>query len=286
MALEQVAAILEIGERFAPAWRLKALVMEDIGLPNTAVQILEGARSRCGELPGLLKASTSSSRLPAVTLRPSSAPELDQGQDLGPTITTASPTPCLRGHADQAVQMLDGVSALRPELWYHALEAGRLTRAASSSGAFTGPRSSDPEACRWWSCRRGVRPPGQGRGGPRQLARALKLSPSDELLERRLDALSAGSGAARPRAGEDPRDADPEEVGPRALSPRPDRGAAHWAGEPSTASRGALLDAEGYDSSQSGLWPTCLVDTASRSTPRGCRRSTAKLACTGRSRSL
>ncbi|MFN3199752.1 MAG: DUF3857 domain-containing protein [Bradymonadia bacterium] len=204
MALEQVSGILEIDERFAPAWRLKALVMEDIGLPNTAVQILEGARSRCGELPGLLKASASSLKaagrhaealgaLQSLIERKLAGP--DDHYRLANTLH-------LRGRADEAVQMLDGVSALRPELWYHALEAAqiRLTqgrRTEALERLLTLDRQI-PEASPVVELLAEVYARlGKAEEARTQLARALKLSPSDELLERRLDALSARGGPER-----------------------------------------------------------------------------------------
>lgn len=200
-ALALIEGLLARDERFAPAWRLKAVILEDIGLPNAGAQVLEAGAARCGPVPGLRKAHASSLKAAGrheEALNALQALIRDGVAGAGERFRLAQILH-LRGEGAAAVALLDAVTEARPELWYHALEAAQIQ-------LIQGDRADALARLQILDARMPDASPvvellaeaharlGDEEAARLQLARALKLDAGNELLERRLEALSARGG--------------------------------------------------------------------------------------------
>ncbi len=123
VALEGVAD--DDGAGYPPAARLRAVLLEDLGLPNTAVAELVAARARWPGRAALrgahISALRSAGRVHEMLaelrrLRADGVAAADDLYQLGLVLAA-------RGETDAALEALDAVTAARPELWTYALEA-------------------------------------------------------------------------------------------------------------------------------------------------------------------
>ncbi|MCB9535869.1 MAG: DUF3857 domain-containing protein [Myxococcales bacterium] len=122
---------------FLPAWRLAAVLREDLNLPHSAVALLDRAVADWPDRTGLrrarLAALQSAGRVieALATLRTF----VDEGvADAGDRVHLADLL-ATRGDHGEALALLDGVTAARPELRAAALEAAELLRLAGEPEA-------------------------------------------------------------------------------------------------------------------------------------------------------
>lgn len=135
-----VEALLDHDPGFLPAWRLAAVLHEDLGLPHSAVGLLDRAVAdwpgRIGLRRARLAALQSSGRVvEALALLRTfvDAGVADAGDHVQLADLLAS-----RGDHGEALALLDGVTAARPELRAAALEAADLLRLAGEPEAALG----------------------------------------------------------------------------------------------------------------------------------------------------
>ncbi len=113
---------------FAPAARLRAVLFEDLGLPNTAAGELADARARWPGRVALRRAHISALRTAGRVLelvaelqrlRADGAAGADDHYQLALLLAA-------RGQTEEAVAALDRVTQARPELWTYALESAEV----------------------------------------------------------------------------------------------------------------------------------------------------------------
>ncbi len=132
-----VEALLSGDPGFLPAWRLAAVLHEDLNLPHSAVALLDGAAAgwpaRAGLRRARLAALQSAGRVveALAALRDLVDAEV---ADAGDRVHLADLLAARGDHAE-ALALLDGVTAARPELRAAALEAAELLRVAGEPEA-------------------------------------------------------------------------------------------------------------------------------------------------------
>ncbi len=127
-SLKVVERLLEEAPSFLPAQRLKAVIYEDLKLPHSAVALLESAIKSWPKRAGLRRAQIAALRSggrqqEAIKLLETWIDEGGGGLDERYQLVELW---AAQGREDEAVELLDELLHLRPDLWSFALEAAVL----------------------------------------------------------------------------------------------------------------------------------------------------------------
>lgn len=125
-------ALLEEAPGFLPAWRLYAVLLEDLDLPHVAVLRLASAVKRFPKRRGFQRAhlsalQTAGRDLEAMAVLEARVQSAFAGPDDHYALARALGA---RGHTAKAVALLDHVTATRPELWTYGIEAAEFVLAS------------------------------------------------------------------------------------------------------------------------------------------------------------
>ncbi|MCA9539586.1 MAG: DUF3857 domain-containing protein [Myxococcales bacterium] len=188
---------------YPPAWRLRATLTADLGLPHQAAALLAEARERWPDRPALDGAWLSLLEQGGRVLEVLA--ELERRVAAGPTLVDDRYRLALlraaRGDEAGATALLDAVAEARPELWTFALEAANIRLAAGHRdealdrlAALWADREGDPTLAE----RLGSLYVDAGRTDEAQavVEAALRVDPGDAAL-----------GALHDRVGDDPGEA-------------------------------------------------------------------------------
>lgn len=194
---EVLAALRRDAPDFVPAVRLEATLLEELGLPNQAVALLERIGARTG--PAALRSAWRDALRAAgrsEALHAALEDEIARHDATADEVYQRATGLRARGEPDAALALLDRLGRARPELWGYLLEAvdielfeGRRDAALARLDTLLALAPDDPGLLLRRA--RHLATTDDTNGALANLDRALAIDPADAELRRYRDALSA-----------------------------------------------------------------------------------------------